>query len=76
MIVTNPALRVALRKREITLAVLLVTLIASIVSYWYIPKGFFPQQDTGLIVGSTSGARYFGAGYGEQAIGAGARHHE
>jgi hydrophobe/amphiphile efflux-1 (HAE1) family protein len=36
-----------------TLMVFLVTVAASVLLYIYIPKGFFPQQDTGIIVGLT-----------------------
>ncbi len=36
-----------------TLMVFLATVAASVLLYIYIPKGFFPQQDTGIIVGLT-----------------------
>jgi len=36
-----------------TLMVFLATVAASVLLYVYIPKGFFPQQDTGIIVGLT-----------------------
>jgi hydrophobic/amphiphilic exporter-1 (mainly G- bacteria), HAE1 family len=40
-----------LRHRLLTLMVFLATLALSVVLFIYIPKGFFPQQDTGLITG-------------------------
>ena len=40
-----------LRHQRATLASFLVTLAATIVLYILIPKGFFPQQDTGVIMG-------------------------
>jgi multidrug efflux pump len=44
-------LRVALRHRLITLLVMLGTIGLTGYLYVVIPKGFFPQQDTGMIVG-------------------------
>src|SRR6185437_793732 len=44
-------LRVVLRYKTITLLVALVTLVLTVVLYIYIPKGFFPTQDTGVIQG-------------------------
>jgi len=38
-----------------TLVVFLITLAATVVLYIEIPKGFFPQQDTGIIVGISDG---------------------
>jgi HAE1 family hydrophobic/amphiphilic exporter-1 len=43
------ALRVVLRHQPLTLAVFFVTVAASVALYVVIPKGFFPQQDTGFI---------------------------
>ncbi len=40
-----------LRHQRITLGVFFATLATSIALYVYIPKGFFPQQDTGSIFG-------------------------
>jgi hydrophobe/amphiphile efflux-1 (HAE1) family protein len=51
------ALTVALRHRLITLMVMISTVVATGVLFEKIPKGFFPQQDTGLIVGITEGAQ-------------------
>ncbi len=44
-------LRVVLRFQTITLLVALATLVLTVVLYIYIPKGFFPVQDTGVIQG-------------------------
>ena len=43
--------------RRATLAVLISTVAGSAYLYITIPKGFFPQQDTGLIVGVAEGAQ-------------------
>jgi len=40
-----------LRFQTVTLLIALATLILTIVLYIYIPKGFFPTQDTGVIQG-------------------------
>ena len=47
------ALTVVLRHQFATLMVAIATLIASVVLYLLIPKGFFPVQDTGVIQGIT-----------------------
>ncbi len=39
--------------RRLTLTVFLITVSATVALYIYIPKGFFPQQDTGVISGIT-----------------------
>ncbi|WP_428675308.1 efflux RND transporter permease subunit [Reyranella sp.] len=44
-------LRVVLRHPRLTMVVFLGTIILNIFLYVQIPKGFFPQQDTGRIVG-------------------------
>jgi multidrug efflux pump len=44
-------LRWVLNHQRLTLQVTLATLVATMLLAWAIPKGFFPQQDTGLIVG-------------------------
>jgi hydrophobe/amphiphile efflux-1 (HAE1) family protein len=46
------SLDVALRHRFLTLLVFLATLAATGYIFVRIPKGFFPQQDTGLILGT------------------------
>jgi len=48
---------VALHHRRVTLGVMLLTVAATVALYVVIPKGFFPQQDTGLIVGITEAAQ-------------------
>ena len=45
------SLRWALRHSLFMLALLLVTIIVNIVLFIHIPKGFFPEQDTGRIMG-------------------------
>ena len=45
------SLAVALRHRTLTLLSLLVVLAVNVWLYLIIPKGFFPQQDTGVIMG-------------------------
>ena len=47
----------ALRHRRITLCVALATLALNVYLYVLIPKGFFPQQDTGRLSGSIQGAQ-------------------
>jgi len=44
-------LQVVLRYRTITLLVTVGTLVGTILLYIYVPKGFFPVQDTGVILG-------------------------
>lgn len=46
-------LRAVLRHQRLTLGVMLATLVVTLGIYVYIPKGFFPQQDNGLIAGVT-----------------------
>jgi multidrug efflux pump len=46
---------VVLEYRKITLLVTFATLVATILLYIYVPKGFFPVQDTGVILGVTEG---------------------
>jgi len=45
------SLRVVLRYQRVTFAVAVLTMIATVYLYVRIPKGFFPQQDTGSITG-------------------------
>jgi hydrophobe/amphiphile efflux-1 (HAE1) family protein len=51
------SLDVALRHRGATLSVFVVTIALSGVLFVIIPKGFFPIQDTGLIVGTSEAAQ-------------------
>jgi hydrophobe/amphiphile efflux-1 (HAE1) family protein len=50
-------LDLALRFRLITLGIFFASLAATIVLFVIIPKGFFPQQDTGLISGQSEAAQ-------------------
>ena len=50
-------LDVALRFRFITLMVFIATVALTVVLYVFIPKGFFPTQDTGIIIGITDAAQ-------------------
>jgi hydrophobe/amphiphile efflux-1 (HAE1) family protein len=50
-------LKVVLRHRFITLMVMLGTVALTGYLYMVIPKGFFPQQDTGLILGFSEAAQ-------------------
>src|SRR5450755_1759343 len=47
------ALTVVLRHPALTLATLLGILVLTLAMFWFVPKGFFPQQDTGQILGTT-----------------------
>ncbi len=51
------SLDVALRHRMITLVVFLLTIALSGFLFFVIPKGFFPIQDTGLIIGTSEAAQ-------------------
>jgi multidrug efflux pump len=53
----DKALGVALRHRFTTLMVMLGTMGLTAYLFIIIPKGFFPQQDTGLILGITEAAQ-------------------
>jgi HAE1 family hydrophobic/amphiphilic exporter-1 len=50
-------LKIVLRHRFITLIVMLATVVLTVYLYVIIPKGFFPQQDTGLIIGQSEAAQ-------------------
>ena len=50
-------LKIALRHRFATLMVMLGTVVLTGYLYVVIPKGFFPQQDTGMILGITEAAQ-------------------
>jgi len=54
--VYDRGLVVALRHRFITLLVMISTVVLTGVLFIEIPKGFFPQEDTGLIQGIAEGA--------------------
>ena len=64
-----------LDRQAATLIVALITLILTVVLYIFIPKGFFPIQDTGAIQGITEAPQtHLVRGDGGAAAGAGARH--
>ena len=44
-------LKFVLRFRTVTLLITFATLVGTILLYIYVPKGFFPVQDTGVILG-------------------------
>jgi len=44
-------LQAVLRHQTITLIVTVGTLVLTVLLYYYVPKGFFPVQDTGVILG-------------------------
>ncbi len=50
-------LDIALRHHRVTLLVFLGSLVATALVFIWIPKGFFPIQDTGLIIGSSEAAQ-------------------
>jgi multidrug efflux pump len=51
-------LQVVLRFRGITLLVTVGTLVGTILLYIYVPKGFFPVQDTGVLLGVSEAPQY------------------
>ena len=51
------ALRVVLKHQPLTMLVFVVTVAISVALYIFIPKGFFPQQDTGFILGVAEAAQ-------------------
>ncbi len=55
--VYDRALVVALHHRRITLTVMILAILLTLGLFVAIPKGFFPQQDTGMIVGISEGAQ-------------------
>ena len=49
-------LRAALRAKSITLAIFAATIVLSVQLYMTLPKGYLPDDDTGLIIASTEAA--------------------
>src|SRR6185436_4034265 len=49
-------LKVVLRHQRTTLLVTLATLAVTVLLAFHVPKGFFPVEDTGMIVGVTEAA--------------------
>ena len=50
-------LRLVLRHQPLTLLITIATAALSVYLYIIVPKGFFPQQDTGRIMGSVQAAQ-------------------
>ena len=50
-------LKFVLQYQKITLLITFATLVGTILLYIYVPKGFFPVQDTGLIMGISDAAQ-------------------
>ena len=48
-------LNVALRYPALVMLVLAATIVLNVVLFIYVPKGFFPQQDTGALIGGVQG---------------------
>ncbi|HQT45990.1 MAG: multidrug transporter subunit MdtC [Acidocella sp. 20-63-7] len=59
-------LEIVLRHARLTLAVAVATLVLTVLLYVFIPKGFFPVQDTGVIEGISQGAQ--STSYAEMAV--------
>jgi hydrophobe/amphiphile efflux-1 (HAE1) family protein len=57
VLIYDRALVLALRHRRVTLMVMISTVFLTLGLFVAIPKGFFPQQDTGMIVGISEGAQ-------------------
>jgi multidrug efflux pump len=49
-------LKFVLKHQTITLLITVATLVATLLLYVYVPKGFFPVQDTGVIMGISEAA--------------------
>lgn len=49
-------LQFALSHQRTMLGIFLLTLAGSVASFMYIPKGFFPLQDTGFVIGTSQAA--------------------
>jgi hydrophobe/amphiphile efflux-1 (HAE1) family protein len=50
-------LKWVLRHPAFMLLVAFLTFVATVGLYWQVPKGFFPQQDTGIIFGTTDASQ-------------------
>src|SRR6516165_5042628 len=57
VLIYDRALIVALRHRQVTLTIMILTVGLTLALFVVIPKGFFAQQDTGMIVGISEGAQ-------------------
>ncbi|MDA8403439.1 MAG: multidrug efflux RND transporter permease subunit [Desulfobacteraceae bacterium] len=47
----------ALRHHRVMIAVTILTLVINVVLFYKVPKGFFPEQDTGRIIGNIQAAQ-------------------
>jgi multidrug efflux pump subunit AcrB len=56
VVVYDRGLVVALRYRQVTLTIMILTICLTMALFVWIPKGFFPQEDTGLILGISEGS--------------------
>ena len=56
-------LRFVLRFQTVTLLIAIATLVVTVLQFYYIPKGFFPIQDTGVIQGVSEASQT--ASFGE-----------
>jgi len=54
----SSALEVVLNRTALTMVVMVATMAASVYLYIQIPKGFFPQQDTGRLQGNVQGQQH------------------
>ncbi|HVW86259.1 MAG TPA: efflux RND transporter permease subunit, partial [Bryobacteraceae bacterium] len=54
----SSALQVVLHHPALTMAVMAVTIAVNVYLYVKIPKGFFPQQDTGRLMGQIQGQQH------------------
>src|SRR5439155_1181544 len=50
-------LKWVLQHQRFTLTIALLTMAATVWLYIVVPKGFFPQQDTGVIMGATEASQ-------------------
>ena len=66
-------LRCILRHQTATLLVAVATLVVTVLLYIYIPKGFFPVQDTGVILGVSEAPQSVASRRCRSAAGAGGR---
>ncbi len=53
----DTSLQWCLKHKRVMLGVTFLTLFLSLVAFAYVPKGFFPEEDTGFIRGSTEAAQ-------------------
>jgi HAE1 family hydrophobic/amphiphilic exporter-1 len=51
------SLQWCLHRRRVMLSVTFITLACSVAAFAYVPKGFFPMEDTGFLFGSTEAAQ-------------------